>query len=51
LYEAGNERATKAKTKKNVQGSSSENQLEDKVAAIVDAYYRLNTKSALKGGG
>lgn len=51
LYEAGNERATKAKTKKNVQGSSSENQLEDKVAAIVDAYYRINTKSAPKGGG
>ena len=48
LFESGNERTTKAKTKKNVQGSPSENQLEDKVAAIVNAYYRINTKSVLK---
>jgi hypothetical protein len=28
-----------------------EDQLQDKVAAIVDAYYRLDAKNVSKGGG
>jgi hypothetical protein len=49
----GLEKAIKSKCKKNAQaqGSSSEDQLQDRVAAIVDAYYRINAKSVLDGGG
>jgi len=53
LYDMGLEKAIKSKRKKNAQaqGSSSEDQLQDRVAAIVDAYYRINAKSVLDGGG
>ena len=53
LYEDGHEKAAKSKSRKNAQAqeSSSEDQLQDKVAAIVDAYYRVNEKRAVKGGG
>jgi hypothetical protein len=53
LYDMGLEKATKSKPKKNtrVQGSPSEDQLQDKVTAIVDAYYRINAKCVSKGGG
>jgi transposase len=53
LYDPGLKKATKSKSKRNAQAqeSSSEDQLQDKVAAIVDAYYRINAKNVSKGGG
>jgi transposase len=51
LYEDGRDKAMKSKPKEKAQGSFPENQLEDKVAAIVDAYYHMNPKSVLMGGG
>jgi transposase len=53
LYDPGLKKATKSKSKRNAQAqeSSSEDQLQDKVAAIVDAYYRIDAKNVSKGGG
>jgi len=53
LFNPGLKKTTKSKSKRNAQAqeSSMEDQLQDSVAAIVDAYYRINAKSVSKGGG
>jgi hypothetical protein len=53
LFNPGLKETTKSKSKRNAQAqeSSMEDQLQDKVAAIVDAYYRVNAKSVSNGGG
>lgn len=51
LYEDGREKTTKSKSKKKDRDSSPGDLLQDRVAAIVDAYYCMNKKKVLKGGG
>jgi transposase len=53
LYKDGLQKATKSKSKEKAQAQepSLEDQLQDKVAAIVDAYYRLDAKNVSNGGG
>jgi transposase len=51
LYEENCHKTIVSKPDENVQVSSSEEKLQDKVAAIVDAYYRLNQRCGLRGGG
>ena len=51
LYDGDSNRATESKANEKVPASFSEDLLQDKVAAIVDAYYRVNQKSVLKEGG
>jgi transposase len=51
LYEDGREKTTKSKSKKKDRDSSPRDLLQDRVAAIVDAYYCMNKKNVLKGGG
>jgi transposase len=51
LYKGDSNRATESEANEKVPVSFSEDLLQDKVAAIVDAYYRVNQKSVLKEGG
>jgi transposase len=51
LYEVDCDKTTESQPDKNARVSFSEKQLQDKVAAIVDAYYRVNQRNALEGGG
>lgn len=53
LYDMGFERSRRSQQKRNDrdQEISSEGLLQDRVAAIVDAYYRINAKSTFEGGG
>ena len=51
LYEEGSNKPIASKPDKNGLASFSEEQLQVKVAAIVDAYYHLNQSNASEGGG
>jgi len=53
LFDMGFEISRRSQQKKNDrdQELSSEDLLQDRVAAIVDAYYRINAKSTSEGGG
>ena len=51
LYEVDCDKTTASQPDKNARVSFSEKQLQDKVAAIVDAYYRVNQRDTLEGGG
>jgi transposase len=51
LYEVDCYKTTESQPDKNARVSFSEKQLQDKVAAIVDAYYRVNQRDDLEGGG
>lgn len=51
LFEDCLEKAIRSKRKKKDRESSPIDQLQDRAAAIVDAYYDMNTKKLLDGGG